>query len=122
MSKARILIVDDDPLTVDGYNQALREDYHLIVVLDASKALELVNHQPPDLIILDLRMPQIDGYQLARYFRIQPNTASVPILVLSSFITAETEPRLQVLGRIKMLDKPIEPLELQAAVKLTMQL
>lgn len=67
-------------------------------------------------------MPEIDGYQPARYFCIQPNTANVPTLVLSSFIYKDTQPRLQVLGRVKLMSKPIQPPELLAAARLAMQL
>ena len=122
MSEKRILIVEDDQLVAATYCEILQDQYQTEIAADAAKAMERAVTDPPDLIILDLRLPEIDGYQLARYFRIQPATANVPILVLSAHITKETEPRLESLGRIGVKSKPVEAEELKQTIYAMMQL
>lgn len=116
MQPKRILVVEDDELVAATYREVLQDDYLVELAHSASKAMEVSVAQPPALIILDLRMPEVDGFQLARYFRIQPATASAPILVISAHITDETHARLDVLGKVVLMPKPIVALELKRAI------
>ena len=111
----RILAVDDDRNNLKMLAFLLSEEGYEVITADKGKtALELVDSQHPDLVILDLMMPQIDGYEVCRRVR---QTMDVPIIILSAKgETADKVAGLE-LGADDYLPKPFEPSELLARVK-----
>lgn len=111
----RILIVDDDPPTVKWTSFLLRDEGYEVITADNGRAaLEMVERYSPDLIILDVMMPQIDGLEVCRRIR---QTMDVPIIILSAKgETADKVTGLQ-LGADDYLAKPFEPAELLARIK-----
>ncbi len=114
----KILIVDDDPDTIKFINIFLkRQGYEPIEAQCGLDALKLANEQLPDLIILDVMMPGLDGFEVARILRRQPETALIPILMF----TAKTQNQDRVEGYESGIDiyltKPIHPVDLQANIK-----
>ena len=81
--RPRLLLVDDDPTNLHVLRQILGEDYRLSFATDGRKALQLAQHQP-DLILLDIMMPELDGYAVCRQLKAQADTARIPVI----FITA----------------------------------
>jgi len=111
----RILIVDDDPPTVKWTSFLLRDEGYEVITADNGRAaLELVERESPDLVILDIMMPQIDGLEVCRRIR---QTMDVPIIMLSA--KGETADKVTGLkmGADDYLAKPFEPAELLARVK-----
>ena len=111
----RILIVDDDPPTVKWTSFLLRDEGYEVITADNGRvALELVERESPDLVILDVMMPQIDGLEACRRIR---QTMDVPIIMLSA--KGETADKVTGLGMgaDDYLAKPFEPAELLARVK-----
>jgi len=109
MSK-RILIVDDDPEVVKLFSFVLkRAGYEIKTAPGGEAALHQVRQSPPDLIVLDVMMPGLDGYEVTRQLRAQPDTAAVPIVML----TARALPSEQVTGILagatSYLVKPVTP-------------
>jgi len=109
MSK-RILIVDDDPEVVKLFSFVLkRAGYEIETALGGEVALHQIRQSPPDLIVLDVMMPGLDGYEVTRQLRAQPDTAAVPIVML----TARALPSEQVTGILagatSYLVKPVTP-------------
>src|SRR5687767_5345426 len=90
---SRILIVDDDPSNVDILVQALREDHKLSVVLNGESALQIIEKNPPDLVLLDILMPGLDGYEVCRRLRASPATREIPIMFLSALEDVENKAR-----------------------------
>jgi DNA-binding response OmpR family regulator len=111
----RILVVDDDAPSVKMISFLLREEGYEVVSADnGSAALELVEREPPDLVILDVMMPRMDGFEVCRRIR---QKMDVPIIFLSAKgETADKVSGLQ-LGADDYLAKPFEPAELLARVK-----
>ena len=114
----KILIVDDDPETVKFISIFLkRQGYEPLVAQDGMEALRIAHDQPPALIVLDVMMPGLDGFEVARSLRRHPETALIPILMF----TAKTQPQDKIQGYEAGVDiyltKPIHPLELQANIK-----
>jgi DNA-binding response OmpR family regulator len=111
----RILVVDDDAPSVKMISFLLREEGYQVVNADnGSAALELVEREPPDLVILDVMMPRMDGFEVCRRIR---QKMDVPIIFLSAKgETADKVSGLQ-LGADDYLAKPFEPAELLARVK-----
>ncbi|MBI4331833.1 MAG: response regulator transcription factor [Chloroflexi bacterium] len=115
MSKAKILVVDDEPRIVEVVKLYLeKEGYQAVTAGDGRKALELVQRENPDLIILDLMLPEMDGLEVCRQVR---RNSSVPIIML----TAKTEDADKLigleLGADDYITKPFSPREVVARVK-----
>jgi PleD family two-component response regulator len=84
LSSCRILVVDDVKANVDVLVEALKGDYKLSVALDGESALRSVSRTAPDLILLDIMMPGIDGYEVCRRLRASAATREIPVMFLSS--------------------------------------
>lgn len=113
----RLLVVDDDPGLLLAVSETLRADgYDVKTARRGSEALTIVAQSLPDLIISDIRMPGMDGYELVKHLRSNPRSRLVPII----FLTAkdETADRIQGFrtGVDAYLTKPFEPEELGAVV------
>lgn len=118
----RLLVVDDEPNLLRAVEFVLRgEGFDVTTVLSAKDALVSVARNLPDLIVSDVRMPEMDGYAFARRLRAAPHSAIVPIV----FLTAkdETEDRVEGFrsGADVYLTKPFEPDELVAVVRGVLQ-
>jgi DNA-binding NarL/FixJ family response regulator len=114
----RLLIVDDEPNLLRAVAACLQaEDYEVSTARSGREALMQLVESVPDLIVSDIRMPGIDGYQLARQLRGSPRTALIPIV----FLTAKDETADRIEGFRAGIDvyltKPFEPQELIAVVK-----
>jgi len=103
----RVLVVDDDAEIVDAVGEALQDDGYLVeTATDGATALKRVLEAPPDLIILDVRMPNLNGWEFCEIVRRQSHTRDVPVL----FLTACSEVRDQItamqVGGSDHLSKP----------------
>ncbi len=87
MSKKTILVVDDTPVNVDILTGFLGGTYNIKSAGNGVRALEAAQRNPPHLILLDIMMPEMDGYEACRRFKTNPDTSEIPII----FITAKTE-------------------------------
>ena len=104
MSKS-ILIVDDDRLAIEIARAALREKgYEIIVAEDGEQALNALNKKVPDLILLDVQMPNMNGYEFIMQKAKNPEIAKVPVIVLSAM--GKTEPLFKRHGVKAYLIKP----------------
>lgn len=92
--KRRILIVDDDPDIARLLGRALMADYEVDVALNAGEALAKATKHPPDLAMLDVMMPGIDGFGLAERLRLLPGLSRLPLM----FLTAKGDARDQIRG------------------------
>ncbi|RPJ64276.1 MAG: response regulator, partial [Acidobacteria bacterium] len=117
LSESRVLIVDDVKANVDVLVQALRDDYKLSVALDGPAALRSVEKHVPDLVLLDIVMPGIDGYEVCRRLRASEATREVPVMFLSSLDDVTDKTRGFEAGGNDYLTKPFEMLEVKARVR-----
>src|SRR5499427_4470676 len=117
LSESRILIVDDVKANVDVLVNALRNDYRLSVALDGATALRSVQKNPPDLVLLDIMMPDIDGYEVCRQLRAHEPTREVPVMFLSALEDARDKAHGFEVGGNDYLTKPFEELEIKARVR-----
>jgi len=85
MSKGKILVVDDEIYIVHILDFSLgMEGYEVVTALDGEQALERVASEKPDLIVLDIMMPKLDGYEVCRTVKSNPATKNVPVILLSA--------------------------------------
>src|SRR5262245_24037246 len=117
LSERRVLIVDDVKANVDMLLEALRGDYKLSVALGGEQALRAVEKSPPDLVLLDIVMPDLDGYEVCRRLRADPATREIPIMFLSSLEDVQDKAKGFELGANDYLTKPFEILEVKARVR-----
>jgi two-component system alkaline phosphatase synthesis response regulator PhoP len=117
-NSAYILIVDDDPDILEGITTILEsQPYRLATARDGKKCLEMLNQETPDLLILDLLMPRMDGWGVIREMRSEPRFASVPIMVLSTVVEDASRRRYELETGMGMdvqdyIQKPAKPDEL----------
>ena len=117
LSESRVLIVDDAKTNIDILVEALRDEYKLSVALDGAAALRSVEKNPPDLVLLDIVMPGVDGYEVCRQLRARESTRELPIMFLSSLEDVTNKTRGFEVGGNDYLTKPFEVLEVKARVR-----
>ena len=113
-----ILIVDDDPDILDNIVTVLEtQPYQLATARDGKKCMAMIKEEIPDLLILDLLMPRMDGWGVIREMRSEPRFTSVPIMVLTTVIEDASRRRYELETGIAMdvqeyIQKPVTPSEL----------
>lgn len=114
----KILLVDDDPKAVKlmGYI-LLKEGYEIVSALSGKEALEILSREKVDLVILDIMMPEMDGYEVCRRIRANPATAKIPIIMLTAKAMPEDRIAGYEAGADHYITKPVLPQELVATVK-----
>lgn len=117
LSDCRVLIVDDAKANLDILVEGLKADHKLSLAMNGEMALQLATRTPPDLVLLDIMMPGLDGYEVCRRLRAMPQTAEVPIMFLSSLEEVRNKTRGFEAGANDYLTKPFEMLEVKARVR-----
>jgi serine phosphatase RsbU (regulator of sigma subunit) len=117
LSDCRVLIVDDVKANVDVLVQALGDEYKLSVALNGESALRSAEKNPPDLVLLDIVMPGMDGYEVCRRLRASRQLNEVPVMFLSSLEDVLNKTRGFEAGGNDYLTKPFEALEVKARVR-----
>jgi putative two-component system response regulator len=121
--KPRILIVDDVHENLHTLLNILRQEYAVMAATSGEKALELARRAPaPDLILLDIKMPEMDGYQVLQYLRSEPSTAEIPVIFVTAAAEAGDDAKGMALGADDYLLKPVMPELLLVRVRLHLQL
>ena len=117
LSDCRVLLVDDAKANLDILVEGLKPDHKLSLALTGEMALQIAARTPPDLVLLDIMMPGLDGYEVCRRMRQMPETAEVPIMFLSSLEEVQNKTRGFEAGANDYLTKPFEMLEVKARVR-----
>ena len=117
LDQQRILIVDDAPENIDILGNALA-GYKRSVAMNGEKALQrTMSDNPPDLILLDVMMPGMDGYEVCRRLKAEPRTRDIPVIFVTAKGEVEDETLGFALGAVDYITKPISPPIVQARVK-----
>src|SRR5678815_1198880 len=117
LSDCRVLLVDDAKANLDILVEGLKSDHKLSLALNGEMALQAAARTSPDLVLLDIVMPGMDGYEVCRRLRQTPETAEVPIMFLSSLEDVQNKTRGFEAGANDYLTKPFEMLEVKARVR-----
>jgi class 3 adenylate cyclase/CheY-like chemotaxis protein len=117
ISKSSVLIVDDTEANVDILVETLGDDYDIAVALDGETALEIIAESPPDLVLLDIMMPVMDGYEVCRRLQAEPATAGIPVIFLSAMVETADKTKGFDLGAVDYITKPFEIMEVKARVQ-----
>lgn len=117
MKRQTVMIVDDTPANIEILSESLGDEYELFFATSGFDALELIRADKPDLILLDIMMPGMDGFELCRILKGEPSTRDIPIIFVTAMIEEEQEIKGLELGAIDYLTKPISPHIVRARVK-----
>lgn len=123
MSKEdKIVIVDDEILNVAVLGDLLKDDYTVMVAKNGKQALKIVEAQNPDLILLDIMMPEMDGYEVCRRLKASPDTKDIPVIFISAMGEEENEAKGLELGAVDYIRKPISPAITKSRIKTHIEL
>ncbi len=118
-----ILIVDDNSTNLSVLSQALKSaGYKIRAVMDGESAITQVERQQPDLILLDVQMPGIDGFETCRRLKANPTTQHVPVIFTTALTDVDSKVKGLSLGAVDYITKPFEQEEVLARVKIHLQL
>jgi len=117
-AQSSILIVDDRPENIDILNDVLFPHYRIRIALNGEKALKIAfSASPPDLILLDVMMPGLNGYQVCEKLKSNPDTRTIPVIFVTSMSEADNEEKGLELGAVDYITKPVNPAIVLARVK-----
>jgi len=115
--KKTVLIVDDTKINIDILIELLDNRYDILVSLNGTRALELIDQNHIDIILLDILMPDINGYDLCRILKAQENTRNIPVIFITANSDEESIDTAFEVGGIDYITKPFKALELLARLK-----
>ena len=112
----KILIVEDVEMNRDLLVQLLEDDYELVEAIDGKQGLKMAAQEKPDLILLDISLPEMDGWEVARRIRADEELEQIPIIAVTAHAMAGDEEKAYAQGCNAYLSKPIDEDELWACV------
>jgi serine phosphatase RsbU (regulator of sigma subunit) len=116
--KNTVLLVDDTPANIQAVNSILKDNYKIRIATNGPKALELANVTPsPDLILLDVSMPEMDGYEVCTRLKTDAHTRDIPVIFLTGQTEIEDETRGFEVGAVDYIHKPFSPAVVKARVQ-----
>ena len=116
--KKTILLVDDAPSNIQVVNSILKDIYKIRIATNGPKALELAKvAPPPDLVLLDVMMPEMDGYEVCKRLKSDPETREIPVIFLTGQTEVEDETRGFDVGAVDYIHKPFSPAVVKARVQ-----
>lgn len=116
LSECTVLIVDDTEVNIDILVEALGDDYEVAVAMDGETALESVEEEIPDIILLDIMMPGMDGYEVCRKIKENEMTKDIPVIFLTAMSDILSKTKGFEMGAVDYVTKPFDILEVKARV------
>ena len=104
-----VLIVDDTPDNITLLSSLLKDKYNTKVANSGATALQIVAAAPVDLILLDIMMPDMDGFETCRRLKADPRSSAIPVVFLTAKSQAEDEAMGRSVGAVDFLRKPVNP-------------
>ncbi len=118
MKQPRILIVEDNPKNLKLIRDVLQYwGYQVVDAGSGEEGVELATREPPDLILMDLQLPGIDGHEALRLLRREPTTRAVPVVAVTAFAMQDDRDRVALSGFDGFLEKPLSVRDLPEQVK-----
>ena len=108
-TRPKILVVDDTKTNIEVLEGILSKDYDIFVALNGRKAIELVQKIKPDLVLLDVMMPEMDGYETLRQIKKMPESEDLPVIFLTAKSDSSSEEEGLSLGAVDYITKPFSP-------------
>ncbi len=123
VEKQAVLVVDDTPANIQVLMETLKDDYRIVAAINGERALQLaISVPPPDIILLDVMMPEMDGYEVCARLKADSKTRDIPIIFITAMSEAQDEAKGLELGAVDYITKPISPPVVLARVKSQLEL
>ncbi len=122
-TEGRILVIDDTPANLEVVSEVLTAaGYTVATVLDSERALKRIPTHPPDLILLDVQMPGMDGFETCQRLKAEPSTATIPVIFMTALSDTESKIKGFSLGAVDYITKPFQAEELLVRVSTHLRL
>ena len=118
----KILLVDDNQLNIKVLYELFREDHDVFIAQNGEQALDRCSELLPDLVLLDIVMPRLDGFEVCRQLKADPALQHIPVIFVSSHFDESEEARGFELGAVDFIHKPVNPVITKARVRTQLQL
>jgi sigma-B regulation protein RsbU (phosphoserine phosphatase) len=123
IEKQAVLVVDDTPANIQVLMETLKDDYRIVAAVNGERALQLaVSDPPPDIILLDVMMPEMDGYEVCAKLKADAKTRDIPIIFITAMNDAQDETKGLELGAVDYITKPFSQAVVLARVKSQLEL
>jgi sigma-B regulation protein RsbU (phosphoserine phosphatase) len=123
VEKQAVLVVDDTPANIQVLMETLKDDYRIVAAVNGERALQLaISDPPPDIILLDVMMPEMDGYEVCARLKADAKTRDIPVIFITAMSDAQDETKGLELGAVDYITKPISPPVVSARVKSHLEL
>ena len=123
IEKQAVLVVDDTPANIQVLMETLKDDYRIVAAVNGERALQLAaSDPPPDIILLDIMMPEMDGYEVCAKLKADAKTRDIPIIFITAMSDTQDEAKGLELGALDYITKPISPPVVLARVKSHLEL
>lgn len=120
--RSSVLVVDDTDLNVDILTSTLEDKYDVQAAMDGKSAIDMVAASPPDIILLDVMMPGMDGYEVCAKLKADPATAGIPVIFLTAMTDINDKTRGFEMGAVDYIVKPFSVLEVLARLDVHLSL
>jgi len=115
--KGKLLVVDDQPIHLQVLHRALSADNQMFMATSGAQALKVAQERRPDLVLLDVVMPDMDGFEVLDQFRRNPDLADIPVMFVTAHGGDEIETQCLQAGAVDFISKPVNPSVVRARVK-----
>ncbi|MDF3820453.1 response regulator [Leptospira sp. 96542] len=116
-TKSKILIIDDEPTNLQILNEILQHDYNLLFAKDGKKGIELAISESPNLILLDVMMPETTGHDVCKILKSDDKTKFIPVIFVTALTDIGDEEKGFTLGAVDYITKPVSPPIVKARIK-----
>ena len=115
--RGKILLVDDQVVNIKILHQLLQDDYDIYMARDGNQAIDMCKKVNPDLVLLDIEMPILNGFDVCAHLKNDPDTQEVAVIFVSGHFDEDKEVRGFQLGAVDFIHKPINPVITKARIK-----
>lgn len=116
-SKPKLLVVDDQPINIQVMYQIFAADFQVFMATSGEQALALCKDNPPDLVLLDIVMPGMDGFEVCTRLKADKSTCDIPVIFVTAYTDTIQETRGLEVGAVDFISKPVNPAVVRARVK-----
>lgn len=117
VGKPKLLVVDDQPINIQVLHQVFASEFQVFMATNGAQALALCRSNPPDLVLLDVVMPGMDGFAVCTELKADEATRNIPIIFVTAHTDAEQETHGLDVGAVDFISKPVNPAVVRARVK-----
>ena len=115
--KPKLLVVDDQPINIQVMHQVFGADYQVFMATNGAQALAFCQANPPDLVLLDVVMPGMDGFEVCTQLKAHDATRNIPVIFVTAHSDAAQETHGMSVGAVDFISKPVNPAVVRARVK-----